>query len=389
MSGAVPSAAVSTAADGAIEVRPVTSRADRARFIDMQWAIYRDDPNWVPPLRMAVRDLLNRSRHPFHDHADMQCFLALRDGSAVGRVCAVVNHRANEFHDEQVGTFGLFESIDDAAVASALLDAAADWLRARGMRVMRGPMNLSTNDELYGPGVLIDGFDSPPMVMMAHTPRYYRTLMEGAGLEKARDLLSYWVDAPDVPTRLQRMYDRMSRMEGVRIRSIDMSRLDTEIDLILQIYNSAWEKNWGFVPFTDAEIRHLAKELKPVVAPELCPLIFVDDEPVAFALALPDFNQALHHLKDGRLLPFGIFRVLWHRRSINRIRVLTLGIKPGFRNRGFDAAMIAHIMIEAGKHGRARGECSWILDDNIEMRNAIERVGGYEYKRYRVYEKQL
>lgn len=365
------------------------SRADRARFIDMQWRIYLNDPNWVPPLRMAVRDLLNRDRHPFHQHAHMQCFLAFRDDEVVGRICAVVNHRSNEFHDERVGTFGLFETIDDRDVARALLDAAADWLRARGMGAVRGPMNLSTNDELYSPGVLIDGFDTPPVVMMAHTPRYYRTLVEDAGFEASRDLIAYWVDAPELPPRLRRMYDRLQRMDGVRIRSLDMSRLDDEIDIILQIYNSAWERNWGFVPFTEEEIRHLAKELKPVVTAEFCPLIFVNDEPVAFALALPDFNQVLHRVKDGRLLPFGIFKVLWHRRHIDRIRVLTLGIKPGYRGRGFDAAMIAHIMIESGKRGQARGECSWILEDNLEMRNGIERAGGYEYKRYRVYEKQL
>ena len=389
MSGAAPTASTASAARGAVEVRPGVSRADRARFIDMQWRIYADDPNWVPPLRMAVRDLLNPSRHPFHQHAEVQCFLALRDGDVVGRICAVVNHRSNEFHDERVGTFGLFETIDDEDVARVLLDTAAGWLRERGMHVMRGPMNLSTNDELYSPGVLIEGFDSPPLVMMAHTPRYYQKLLEGNGLQKARDLISYWVDAPEPPPRLQRMYDRLTRMDGVRIRTIDMSRLDDEIDLILQIYNSAWERNWGFVPFTEAEIRHLAKELKPVVAPELCPLVFVNDEPVAFALALPDFNQVLHRLKDGRLLPFGIFKLLWHRRNINQTRVLTLGIKPGYRNRGFDAAMIAHIIIEAGKLGKQRGECSWILEDNVEMRNGIERAGGYEYKRYRVYEKQL
>lgn len=389
MSGAASTAAPQAAQRGTVEVRPVRSRADRARFIDLQWRIYADDPNWVPPLRMAVRDLLDRNKHPFHQHADTECFLAWRDGEVVGRICAVVNHRANEFHDEKVGTFGLFETIDDDAVAGALLGEAAAWLRARGMRVVRGPMNLSTNDELYGPGVLIDGFDTPPVIMMAHTPRYYRGLLERAGYEKARDLIAYWMDAPEPPPRLRRIYDRLQRSDSVRIRSLDMSRLDEEIAVILDIYNSAWERNWGFVPFTEAEIRHLAKELKPVVTPELCPLVFVNDEPVAFALGLPDFNQVLHRLKDGRLLPFGIVKLLWYRRRIDRIRVLTLGIKPGFRQRGFDGAMIAHIMIEAGKRGRARGECSWILEDNHEMRNGIERSGGAAYKTYRVFEKQL
>lgn len=388
MSGAAPTASTASAARGAVEVRPVVSRADRARFIDMQWRIYADDPNWVPPLRMAVRDLLNPSRHPFHQHAEVQCFLALRDGDVVGRICAVVNHRSNEFHDERVGTFGLFETIDDEDVARVLLDTAAGWLRERGMHVMRGPMNLSTNDELYSPGVLIEGFDSPPLVMMAHTPRYYQKLLEGNGLQKARDLISYWVDAPEPPPRLQRMYDRLTRMDGVRIRTIDMSRLDDEIDLILQIYNSAWERNWGFVPMTDAEFDHLAKSFRPVVEPRLCVIAEVDGRAVGFALTLPDYHQVLKRL-NGRLLPFGLIKFLWYRRKIDAARVLTLGLRPDYRRRGLDAMMIVRIWEQAVQLGYAQGECSWILEDNWDMRRGIERVGGQVYKTYRIYEKAL
>ncbi|MGH7444442.1 MAG: N-acetyltransferase [Longimicrobiales bacterium] len=372
-----------------MEVRPVTSRTDRTRFIDLPWQIYAGDPHWVPPLRMAVRDVLDRDRHPLYAHADAECFLAWRNGGVVGRICAIVNHRHNEFHSERTGFFGLFESVDDDDVANALLSTAADWLRARGMERVRGPMNLSTNDELYSPGILIDGFDSPPSIMMAHTPRYYRGLVERAGFDKVKDLIAYWVDGPEPPARLVRMYERLQRMDGVNIRALDMKRLNEEIDRIQQVYNSAWERNWGFVPMTEAEIRHLAKELKPVVAPKLCALVYVGNEPVGFALALPDYNQALRHLTNGRLLPFGLLKLLWYRRRINAIRVLTLGLKPAFRQRGFDAAMITHIFLEAGKDDRARGECSWILEDNIEMRNGIERLGGRPSKTYRIYEMTL
>lgn len=378
----------SAAAPG-VEVRPITGRADLARFIDLPWRVYADDPCWVPPLRMQVRDVLDPRRHPFHEHAQVESFLARRDGAVVGRVCAVVNHRHNEFHRERTGFFGLFEAIDDDAVAQALLDTAADWLRSRGMERARGPMNLSTNDELYGPGILIDGFDSPPLVMMPHAPRYYQGLLERAGYTKSKDLLAYWVDGSTTPPRLMRMYQRMQRMEGVTMRPLRMKDLDAEVERIQEIYNSAWEQNWGFVPMTESEIRHLAKELKPVVAPELCALVLVNDEPVGFALGLPDYNQALKHVRAGRLLPFGILRLLWHRRGIDAIRVLTLGLKPAFRQRGFDAALVAHIMAEARRRGRGRGECSWILEDNMEMRNSLERMGGRSYKRYRVYERIL
>ena len=372
-----------------IDVRPLAGRGDRRRFIDLPWRIYADDPHWVPPLRMAVRDVMDRTKHPFHRHADVEYFLARRAGTVVGRIAAIVNHRHNEFHEDRTGFFGLFECIDDDDVAHALFAAAEAWLRARGMESARGPVNLSTNDELYGPGVLIDGFETPPVIMMAHTPPYYRGLLERAGYGKARDLVAFWADGPEPPPRIVRMYERLQRSDSMSIRSLDMRRLSEEIATIQQVYNSAWERNWGFVPMTAEEVEHLASELKPVVNPELCPLAYVDGEPIGFALALPEYNQAIRHVKNGRLFPTGLLKLLWHRRRINAIRVLTLGLKPGFRQRGIDAALIAHIFIFAGMKGQARGECSWILEENHEMRNAIERIGGRVYKTYRVYEKPL
>lgn len=375
------------AAGEGVEVRTVHGRADLARFIDLQWRIYADDPNWVAPLRMDVRALLDRAKHPFHKHAEVELMLAWRNGQVVGRIAAIVNHLHNDFHDDRVGFFGLFECIDDSDVAAPLLAAAEAWLAARGMESARGPVNLSTNDELYSPGILIDGFDTPPTIMMAHTPPYYRGLLEKAGYLKARDLFAYWVDVPP-PPRLVRMYERLVRSPGVTIRGLHMKQLEAEVGAIQTIYNSAWEKNWGFVPMTPDEITHLAAALKPVVNPDLCGLAYVNDEPVGFALGLPEYNQALRHV-NGRLLPFGIFKLLWHRRRINAIRVLTLGLKPAFRQRGFDAALITHIFIHAGKRNQARGECSWILEDNVEMRNSLERLGGVAYKTYRVYEKSF
>ena len=376
----------STAARGtAVEVRTVRDRADLDRFIDMQWDVYADDPNWVAPLRMDVRALLNRSKHPFHRHADVELFLALRGNIVVGRIAAIVNRLHNEFHEDRTGFFGLFECFDDDDAAAALFAAAEAWLKERGMDCARGPVNLSTNDELYSPGILIDGFDTPPAVMMAHAPRYYRRFFESGAYEKGRDLLAYWVDVP-TPPRLLRMYERLVRSPGVEIRGLRMKHLTEEIGAIQEIYNSAWERNWGFVPMTAEEIEHLAAALKPVVNPDLCGIAYVNGEPIGFALGLPEYNQALKHV-NGRLLPFGIFKLLWYRRRINAIRVLTLGLKPAFRQRGFDAALIMHLFIHAGKRDQARGECSWILEDNAEMRNALERLGGTAYKTYRVYEK--
>lgn len=367
-------------------VAPVRDAAALDRFIRLPWEIYRDDPAWVPPLRADVRKLLDREHHPFHEHADAEYFLALRDDRPVGRIAAVVNHAYNEFHETTTGVIGLFESIDDQTVADALLDTAADWLRDRGMTVAQGPFNLSTNDELYSPGVLLDGFEHPPVLLMAHTPRYYPRLFEGAGWSKAKDLLSYWVDNSDgAPERLVRAMGRLeASMEGLVIRSVDLKQLDREVERIKEVYNSAWERNWGFTPLTDAEIRHMAKDLRSIVDPRFALIAEVRGEPVAFALALPDFNQALKHV-NGRLFPFGILKLLWYRRKIDCLRVFTLGLKPEYRRRGLDALLYLRLHQNGLPVGLARGEAAWILEDNWGMRRGLERMGGTVSRTYRVY----
>jgi GNAT superfamily N-acetyltransferase len=369
-------------------VRPVRGRRDLDRFMKLPWAIYRDDPSWVPPLLMDLKTALTPGKHPYHEHADVEYFLAWRAGRPVGRIAATVNRQYVDFHGEKLGFFGFFESIDDRGVAAALLGAAEAWLRARGMERVQGPMNFSTNEEFCSPGVLIDGFEIPPQVMMSHTPPYYAGLLEAAGYAKAKDLLAYYLDGPTPPERMVRGVERLQKSGGITIRSLDMSDFDNEVARIKEIYNSAWERNWGFVPMTDAEFDHMAKSLKPVVQPALVLIAEVRGEPVGFAIGLPDFNQVLKRI-NGRLFPFGLLKLLWYKRKIDDCRVLTLGLKPGFRKMGIDAMLYLRLFQDGPKVGFPTAECSWILEDNWDMRRGLERMGARIYKTYRVYEREL
>jgi GNAT superfamily N-acetyltransferase len=372
----------------AIEVRPVAGRADLERFLRLPWRIYDGDPHWVPPLLADVRNALNPRKHPFHQHAVVATFLAWRGREVVGRIAATVNRAHNEFHQDTTGFFGLFEALDDQAAADALLATAEAWLRARGMTRVEGPMNLSTNEEVCSPGVLIDGFHRPPVIMMAHSPPYYAALLERAGYARTKDLHAYWIESPEPPARLRRAYDRLLRDGQVSVRSLDMRNFEREVATIQAVYNSAWERNWGFVPMSDAEVVHMAAQLKPVVNPGICAIASVAGEAVGFALALPDYNMALRHV-NGRLFPLGIFKLLWHRRRIDTARTITLGVTSAHRHRGIEALLITHINLAAGRSGLWRSECSWILEDNVDMRRVLERNGAVADKTYRIYDKPL
>jgi hypothetical protein len=318
----------------------------------------------------------------------VECFLAWRGGEVVGRVAAIANHQHNQFHEDRTGFFGLFESGNDTHIARALLDQVEAWLLARGLTSARGPMNLSTNEEICSPGVLIDGFDTPPKFLMGHTPAYYSRLLEEAGYAKVKDLYAYWVDAVHTPDRLVRGLDRMRQRENVTLRRINLRDFTGEVARVKEIYNSAWEHNWGFVPMTDSEVDFMARSLRPIIDPSLCVFAELAGESIGFAIALPDYNQAFKYV-NGRLFPLGVFKFLWHRRDIDSVRTFTMGVKRQFRQRGLDAMMIVALMEGAQKKNRARGECSWILEDNYSMRRGIERIGGRIYKTYRVFEKPL
>ena len=254
---------------------------------------------------------------------------------------------------------------------------------------MLGPTNFSTNDEFVSPGVLIDGFDRPPLIMMGHNPAYYQRLAEGAGLTKAKDLLAYRFTDPNPPERVVRGVERLLKRSDIHIRPVDLKRFQQEVAIIKDVYNAAWQRNWGFVPMTDAEFDHLAKELRPVVDPDLALIAEADGEPVGFCLALPDLNQALAKLPNGRLFPFGIFRLLWEKRKIRGMRVITLGMKPGFQHQGLGAALYLRAWQTGATKGYTYAEASWILEDNLEMRRPMETAGAEAYKTYRIYERPL
>lgn len=356
--------------------------------MELPWKLYGNDPQWVPPLLGELAKVLDKKNHPYHQHADSAYFIARKNGAVVGRITAQINHLSNEFHQEKVGNFGFFECIDDVQVARALLDTAYEWVATRGMNRISGPLNFSTNDEFSSPGVLIDGFDTPPVLMMSHNPPYYGRLIESAGFVKSRDLLSYWCDMTDMPERLVKGIQRVGRGSNVQLRTLNMKDLDNEILKIKEIYNSAWERNWGFVPMTEAEFDYMAHAMKPIVNPRLCIIAEIEGEPVGFALQLPDYNVAFKKM-NGRMFPFGWAKFLWFRRKIRHTRVITMGVKPEHRKKGLDSMLILQLHIESSKYDMPRGECSWILEDNMPMRRGLERINGVVYKTYRVYEKPI
>lgn len=354
-------------------------------FLRLPWRIYADDPNWVPPLLVEQRKLLNRKKHPFHQHAEVEYYLARRGDEVVGRIAAIVNHRHVEFHGEPAGFFGFFECADDPAAATLLINTAADFVGARGMRSLRGPMSFSTNEEC---GLLVDGFDRPPMIMTTHNPPWYERLLESAGLRRVKEMYAYLLAEIAEPERLMRSVSRIAERSGAVVRPIRMKELRAEIERIREVYNSAWQRNWGFVPMTEAEFDEMAKQMKQIVDPELCLIAEIDGEPVGFTLVLPDLNQAIRHT-NGRLLPFGLFKLLWYARRIDQVRVLTLGVKPEYRRHGLDAMLMLRGYRRALELGYRRSEASWILEDNLPMRRIMERLGWQVYKTYRVYEKPI
>lgn len=368
------------------EILPVRTVNERRAFIRLPWSVYRGDPNWVPPLLQDMRIMLDPRKHPFHRHSDVQLFLALRGGRPVGRIAAIHNRNHVEFHGEPVGFFGFFETIDDQRVAEALFSAAGDWLASRGLETMRGPTSFSTNEEA---GLLVEGFDSPPVVMMTYNPPYYVRLFESAGFRASQTVVAYFLHSEQPPEYLERVVRRIQQRTRVTVRGIRMKEFDREVERIRSVYNSAWERNWGFVPMTEAEFEHMAADMKQVVDPDLALIAETPEgEPVGFALALPDMNEALKHA-NGRLLPFGLLRILWHARKIHRLRVLTLGLVPEYRGRGLDAVLYHRVFSVGNSKGFDEGEFSWVLEDNEAMRKPLDRMGARVYKRYRFYDRSL
>ena len=377
-----------------MKVERVAGRADLAAFIGLPFTLYRDDPNWVPPLKADVRKLLDQDHHPFYDGgraAERELFLA-RDGRrVVGRVAAILNHAHNRAHDENIAFFGFFECIERPDVARGLLGAVEEWAARRGLEAVLGPMNPSTN---YECGLLVEGFDRPPVLMMTYNPTWYADLIEGAGYAKAKDLYAY--DSPVHDASLERLRKLGARAQrrnpGLTTRSADLDHFDREVALIKELYNAAWEKNWGFVPVSDAEFDALAKELKNLVHPDLVRIAYIDDEPVGFILTVPDWNPVLADI-GGSLWrhPFKLLRHLLFTKaeSLDGIRLILLGMREGYRNRGIESLLFANGIEVAVQAGYKRCEYSWILEDNELTKRAVRLMGGELYKIYRMYEKSL
>jgi GNAT superfamily N-acetyltransferase len=374
-----------------LEVREVKGGSDLNRFIKLPWRIYADDPNWVPPLLIEVKEFLNPRKHPFYQHGAATQYIALRGGETVGRVLVSDDPRYNAQHAENLGCFGMFDCDNDPAAAHALLDAAAGWLSARGRTAIRGPIDYSLN---YPCGLLVDGFDTPPRIMMNHNRRYHARLLESWGLTKAKDLYAWWfVDPYHLMDKWRKLADRIARRGRIRVRPFQADDFEAEVRRCTEIYNAAMVDNWGFVALTDAEFHYTAEQLRKLAIADIVLLAEMDGRPVGISVTLPDVNEAIRPL-NGRLtsygLPFGLLKFLRGKRRIQTGRVVLLDVLKGYRRRGI-GEMLIYSTVEYGhrKLDCSTAELGWTLEDNQAINQTIEAVGGRRYKTYRIYEKAL
>lgn len=375
---------------GEIQITPVQSRAERDAFVKFPWRIYSNDPAWVPPLLVERKEFLDRTKHPFYEQGDAALFLARQGSEIVGRIMASDDPKYNAVHQSNVGCFGMFESIDDQEVASALLDAGADWLRGKGRDEIMGPIDYSTN---YLCSLLIEGFQFPPTVWTPHNPPYYRALIESWGCEKAMDLYAWrLIDPTQAASRLRRLAGALASRHTVTLRHGNLSDIEGEGRRLRQIYNEAWQNNWGFVPFSEKEFEFMTRELKPILVPELVWLAEVESEAVGFILCVPDINVALKTI-NGRLttfgLPIGLAKLLYHKRRLKAVRLVALGVLPKFRRQGIAEMLVLRAIEEAMIKRGFIGEASLILENNVMMNRFLEAIGLEKYKTYRIYRKPL
>jgi GNAT superfamily N-acetyltransferase len=370
-----------------LEILSVPDPRKSREFLDMPWTINAGDPDFVPPLRMAQAKLLDRKHYPFFQIGDAAFFIARRNGECVGRIAGIQNKLHNQTANDRTGFFGFFECEDNPRTARALFAAAARWCAERGLGCVRGPLNYSLNDEC--PGVLVDGFNGPPLLLMAYNPRYYGRLLEQAGLRKRKDLYAYLVTRATVADeRFQRVMNAVRR----RAKDIAMREVSTggsfagDLRVMLDIFNAAWKDNWGFVPVTPAEADAIAADLKPIVDPGLTGIALADGKPVAMIICVPNLNEVLRKIPDGRLFPTGWWTLLRGLRRIKGFRTMLMGVLPEYRNRGIDALLIDKVIRHGQLHGYNYCELSWVLEDNDAMNSLAEKAGGIRYRTYRLYE---
>jgi hypothetical protein len=375
----------------AVAVRPVQTKRDLRRFIAFPFSLYQDHPYWVPPLRMDVAKTLNRKKNPFFEHGDIQPFLAEdASGEVVGRIAGVVNGMHLKKHDDGNGFFGFFECVERYEVAEALFETAAAWLRERGLTGMRGPASPSLNDVS---GLLLDGFDRPPSILMPYNFPYYHDHLLRYGFERAMTMWAYYVHKKYVtPEKLERGVELVKRRNPtLKLRTLDMSRFDEDARHVLRIYNDAWANNWGHVPMTEREFEHLAADLKQIVDPRMVFILEDEHEPVAFSISLPNINLALKHISDGRLFPLGLPKLLLHAKGcgFHEVRMPLMGVVQKYQGRGLDAMVVLATIQHGPPLGYVACEMSWVLDNNHRLRNALHAMNGVVDKEYALFEKRF
>ncbi len=373
-----------------IQISPVTDKKVKAEFIDFPHNLYRNDINYVPELFIAQRDLLDPKHHPFFLHSKLQMFIARDEkGTVIGRIAAIRNNNHNKFHDANDGFFGFFDVIDDYEVAEKLLDTAKNWLKEEGLDNMIGPVNFSTNEPS---GMLIEGFDKPPFVMMTHNWSYYPQFMDKYGFKKQTDLFAYILETFAVnekSVKLAALLEERLKRKGITIRPINIKKFKEEVEKIKKVYSSAWDKNLGFVPPTYEEFNYLANDLKLLLIPEFCLVAEHNGEFVAFSLAIPNVNKIYINIKKGRLFPTGLIKLLFGKSKIDELRIITLGVLEDYRKMGIEAVFFAKNIVEAQKRNYGKNEASWVLENNTLMNQAMVNMGGYIHKKYRIYKKEI
>ncbi len=357
-------------------------------FIELAWRINSADPDWVPPLRMELAKLLDTRNYPFFRHGSAAFFVARRHGEVVGRIAAIENRLHLEHYRDKTGFFGFFECEDDLPAARALFAEAAGWLKTKGLERVRGPFNYSINDE--APGVLVDGFNGPPLLLMSYNPRYYGRLVENCGLAKCKDLYAYMVSQQTVEgDRFKRVMNAVARrapkLEHREIRT-DRKGFRQDVSTMLELFNAAWAGNWGFLPVTPPEVDAIVGSLSPIVNPGLTSIASLDGKPVAFMVCVPNLNEIVVNIRDGKLFPSGVFKLLAGMKKIRGFRTMLMGVIPEYRNRGIDALMIGRIIENGTRMHQLYCELSWVLEDNEPMNSLAEKVGSLRYRTYRIYE---
>lgn len=366
----------------------LNNKKDKKKFVELPWSIYKNDPYWVAPLKMAVNDLLNVVKHPFYKTANVKAWLAESNGEVVGRIMAIHNYTFNKHENNLVGHFGWFEVINDQKIADALIDVASDYLKAQGLTSVQGPMNPGTN---YECGILVDKYDDAPQIMMTYNPPYYETLLTNKGFTKAMDLLAYNMQ-PDValPAVVMQIAERAEKKSKVTYRPVNLKKWKEELEIIFEIYNSAWEANWGFVPMSKEEFAHSAKDMKSIVDPSWIQFALVDGVEAGFILTVPDFNQVLKQIPSGSLSPMALYKLITAKSRITRARVIMMGVKKEYRKLGLETLLYKNTQVAVLKNPRIKNvEMSWILESNLEMNKPLIRMSGEAYKRYRLVHKAL